>query len=131
MNKTKTKILTLPENLDTKTTLSCNQYSHLQEVLALLDGHNLEIRGGFRLLGQPIGSDAFAASFLDSAATNCAVSITRLSKRLHDPQSKATLLKFCALPSMAHLLAADVLLRTMISASPSIAPWSSPFVQAI
>jgi hypothetical protein len=64
MNKTERKILTLPEMLDSQTTLSHDQFTHRQEALSLLNGTNSEIKGGFRLLGQPIGSDSFAGSFL-------------------------------------------------------------------
>jgi hypothetical protein len=131
MNKSKTKILTLPENFDTQATLAPTQFAHLQEALALLDGTNSEIKGGFRLLGQPIGSDAFAASFLQTAAANFATSLTRLSQRITDPQLMATLFKFCALPSISHLLAADILLQTSTTDNPSLTTWSSPFVDAI
>jgi hypothetical protein len=93
INRTKTKILTLPADLSTQQTLLPDQFTHLQEALALLDGTNSEIKGGFQLLGQPIGSDAFATSFLQTAADTFATSISSLSKQITDPQSMATLFK--------------------------------------
>jgi hypothetical protein len=131
MNKTKTKILTLPEGLYTQATLLPEQFSHLNDTLTLLDGNNSEIKGGFRLLGQPIGTDTFEAAFLQKVAHTFATAISCLSKHIKDPQSMAMLFKFCALLSLSHLLAADILLQTTSTGNTSIAPWTSPFIEAI
>jgi hypothetical protein len=131
LNKTKTKILTLPTTHATITTLTTPQYTSLQQALSLLNGPTSEITGGFRLLGQPLGSQAFCTAFLDSAALKFASATKRLTKRITDPQSIATLFKFCTLPSISHLLAADVLHHSDTTSPPIIHSWSSPLTDAL
>lgn len=66
-----------------------------------------------------------------SAALDFASATTRLTKRIQDPQSIATLFKFCTLPSIAHLLAADVLHHTDPTSAPVITSWSSPLTTTL
>jgi hypothetical protein len=55
----------------------------------------------------------------------------RLIARIPDKQTAATLFKFCALPSLPHHLAADVLHNTDLAAPASLTAWQSPFAAKI
>jgi hypothetical protein len=84
LNKTKTQILTLPESHETTTTLTATQLDSLHLALSLLNGPDSEIKGGTRLLGQPLGSPSFCASYLTNAASTFAQATKRLCKRIND-----------------------------------------------
>jgi hypothetical protein len=112
LNKQKTKILTLPATHGTALTLSPPQQMGLYQALCMLNGPALEIKGGTYLLGQPLGMHTFCLSYLASAAQNFATTTTRLMKQIADPQSIATLFRFCTLSSISHLLSMDVLYHT-------------------
>jgi hypothetical protein len=131
LNKHKTKILTVPVTQDTASTLSPPQQLGLHKALSMLNGPASEIKGGTRLLGQPLGTNAFCSSYLALAAQNFATATKRLTKRIADPQSIATLFKFCTLPSISHLLSADVLHHTDLSSIPALHSWTSSLTKSL
>jgi hypothetical protein len=98
INKTKTNILTIPSTHSTAATLTPSQLSSLQHALSLLNSPASKQTNGICLLGPPIGSHTFCIAFLKSAARDFASAMKLLAKRISDPQSIATLYKFCTLP---------------------------------
>jgi hypothetical protein len=90
-----------PSNLH----LSESQQLHLSQALSLLNSSLSKINVGTGFHGQPIGTPEFSCAFLSNGATKFEAAITRLTSCLSDPQTIAVLFKFCAIPSLAHLLA--------------------------
>ena len=131
LNRTKTLILTTTSDRPSHAHLSPTQLHHLHLALAELEGPSSEITGGTRFLGIPLGSTPFVNNFLTTAATTFERQTRRLISRIPDKQTTATLFKFCALPSLTHLLATDVLHNTDTTAPPSLSAWTSPFASKI
>jgi hypothetical protein len=131
LNRTKTKIFTTTASTDSADFLFPSQLSNLQKALSSLDGASSEVRQGVRFLGGPLGSPAFAKNFLHDAALTFSQRTRRLASRLDDKQTVAMLYKLCALPSLSHLLPADVLLNTDYSTPPCLTAWHSPLSQTI
>jgi hypothetical protein len=127
LNTTKTKIFTLPSRDDTASILSPTQRHHLRCALDLLNGPSSEQTEGIRYLGHPIGSPSYCRTFILAAARDFHRATIRLTKRLADPQTIATLFRFCTLPSLNHLLFADVLYNTPNDPGnpPSLTAWCS------
>jgi hypothetical protein len=131
LNRSKTQILTTTTTQPSHSLLSASQLHHLHLALAELEGPDSEITQGTRLLGAPLGSTDFVNRFLDKAAATFDQQTRRLINRIPDKQTAATLFKFCALPSLAHLLATDVLHNTDLTTPPSLSAWQSPFATKI
>jgi hypothetical protein len=70
LNPQKTKILTLTTTDDSATILSPSQFGFLTQALLLLNGAESESKQGIKLLGTPLGSPVFAASFATFQQTN-------------------------------------------------------------
>jgi hypothetical protein len=126
-NLIKTKILTTITHAPNSTPLSTSNHQHLSDALNLLHGPSSELHNGTRFLGQPLGSHTFCRQYLILAATEFKASVSRLLSRLTDKQTVATLYKYCALPALAHLLAADTIHNTDLTSPtpPSLNNWHS------
>jgi hypothetical protein len=131
LNRSKTKILTVTGTGTSAEVLSASQKSLLDQALSLLDGPSSESTEGTRFLGAPLGSPAFAKAFLAKSASAFAKRTRRLTTRLESKQTIAMLYKLCALPSLSHLLPADVLLNTNFDEEPSLTAWHSPLSKTI
>jgi hypothetical protein len=125
MNRDKNKILyTLDPTSAPDTPTLRHALSYFKPSAQLTDGTTV--------LGTPIGSPTFIHQYLMDAADTFEERSHSLQTQLDDFQTKVSLFQRCLQPSALHLLAADVLLRS-ISASHPIDPyaWSSPFVQRL
>jgi hypothetical protein len=131
LNRTKTKILTTTSTQPSSTHLSTTQLHHLHLALAELNGKDSEVTHGTRFLGAPLGSTDYVNTFLDNAATTFHTQTQRLIARLPNKQTACTLFKLCAIPSLSHLLATDVLHNTVLDSPPSLTTWHSPFAARI
>jgi hypothetical protein len=68
---------------------------------------------------------------MEKAAHNFVSATKPLTKRIDDPQSIATLFKYCTLPSISHLLDADILHHSDINSTPVLDAWTSPLMDAL
>jgi hypothetical protein len=108
LNLQKTQLLTTLTDQSPLPHLSLSQQQHLLNTLHKL-GPNAEQRNGIRLLGQPIGSTAFALDYINQKVHHLETfTSTKLFYRLHDHQTQLALLKHCIVPSIQHLLATHV-----------------------
>ncbi|CAB9525405.1 hypothetical protein SEMRO_1672_G290141.1 [Seminavis robusta] len=127
LNFSKTKLLT-----STTGTPSTNPI--IQEALAYINAQagkdvQPEITTGVRFLGQPIGSDAFATSFLTQASKKYSTNLSKLLNSSTDLHTKFLLFHSCAIPSVQHLLTADVYHHCQVQDATTIDPfhWQSTF----
>ena len=112
LNKGKTHILSTTSGSSPSTSLSPNDKKSLYEALVFLDPNNpddREITGGTRFLGQPVGSPSFARHFLHLRLQTMAAHIDLL-ENLPDLQTRSHLFRYSLIPSLTHLLAADIAL---------------------
>ena len=106
--------------------------AHLDAALQYLRSHgnpNPELVNGTRVLGFPVGSQAFADDFLNAAADSFETATNLLSTRLHDTQTQSTLFRACAQASLTHLLPADVYYHS--SPTTHSDRWTSTFMTRI
>jgi hypothetical protein len=129
LNLDKTQILTSltaqPPNL------TAQDFQHFQTILQVLGPH-AEQREGIRLLGQPIGSAAFATTYI-SQQTACLHHIVtqQLLHRIQDHQTQLAILKHCAIPSIVHLLAAHLYHHHTPTLPNTLFHWDSEITLAI
>jgi hypothetical protein len=108
LNLIKTQILTSLSDESPMKHLNSAQQEALSQALSML-GPKAEQRQGIRLLGQPIGSQAFANTFIQDRISTIHDTInTKLFHRIHDSQTQLAMLKNCIIPSVQHLLATHV-----------------------
>jgi hypothetical protein len=131
LNQSKTKILTITGTGTSAEILSASQKTSLDQALSMLNGPSSEITKGTRFLGAPLGSPAFAQAFLAKSASAFARRTRQLTSCLESKQTIAMLYKLCALPSLSHLLPADVLLNTNFEEQPSLTAWHLPLSKTI
>ena len=112
---------------------------HNQTLIQALDyirqqaptGPNPEVTTGVRLLGQPLGSKAFATEYLLEAATTYSTNLDSLRTRLTDSHTKFLLYKSCAQPSLQHLITSDIYYHLDPTNPGPLDSWTSPFMAAI
>jgi hypothetical protein len=108
LNLQKTQILTTLTDESPSLYLHPSQQQALLETLQIL-GPNAEQRHGIRLLGQPVGSAAYATKYLNQKIDQIHhLTSQKLFYRLNDHQTQTALLKHCIIPSVQHLLATHV-----------------------
>jgi hypothetical protein len=69
----------------------------------------VELTTGFRLLGHPVGSSDFAATFFSARITDIKECITSLNTSIDDQQTKLKLFSQYIIQKIPHLLASDIL----------------------
>jgi hypothetical protein len=123
LNLSKTQLLT--SLTSDPPTLSTEDQHHRLHFLQLL-GTKVEHYQGLRLLGQPIGSRSFATTYIAEQAANLHHIITQqLFHRIHNHQTQLAILKYCALPSIFHLLATHLYHSHHDSLPTTIFHWDS------
>ena len=132
LNPTKTKILT---SLTNKSPLASNTIpdtdkQHLQEALSLLSNDPKQLEGIW-FLGLPLGSQSFTNKYLTNQANIFKHTLQQLSTCITNKQTQGVLLCYCTLPSLNHLLTANVYHNTNFSNPPPLHNWQSPFVTNI
>jgi hypothetical protein len=129
LNLSKTQLLTsLTPNTPQ---LSDTDQQHLIQALERL-GQSTAHHEGLRLLGQPIGSVAFANQYIADQATKLHHIVTQqLFHRLHDHQTQLAILKHCAIPSIMHLLATHLFHTHSSNMSTDISQFDSETTLAI
>ena len=91
----------------------------------------VELTTGFRLLGSPIGSAAFAQDYFDAQLTTIQDSIALMSTALTDPHTKLRLFSQCLIQKIPHLLGCDVLYHyDTDNPPPSWTDWNGPLTSA-
>ena len=91
----------------------------------------VELTTGFRLLGSPIGSAAFAQDFFDTQLTTIQDSIALMSTTITDPHTKLRLFSQCLIQKIPHLLGCDVLYHyDPCNPPPTWTDWNGPLTSA-
>jgi hypothetical protein len=108
-----------------------NTHPSLPTALSLLAPASHLIHGT-RLLGSPLGSPAFIASFLHNAAIRFRRHVNCIMKGIPSLQAQFQLFRFCAQSTLPHLLSTDFLrsysARPPDLVSPSPFAFTSPFI---
>jgi hypothetical protein len=132
-NLSKTKILTSLTSTSPvfNNNMSPEDARHLCVALAPLGKNSEMSQGSTCFLGQPIGSQAFAQSFLNHKAIEHTNGTTRLLNRLTDTQTQCSLSKKCTQATTPHLHASDVHCNMDLSAPSDLSAWSSTFTTSI
>ena len=130
ISKSKTKILTATDGLSPLSQLPLQLAAPVIQALTSLDA-NAECTSGLRLVGQPIGGFAYSTQFLQQKSQ----AFRRLTKQIlfgiTDPQTQATLFRYCVQSTTDHLLGSDVLLNYDVTDPPAFMNWHSPFSDQI
>ena len=127
LNKQKTLILTTTTGTSPTDSLPAENKQCLLQALAMLDPlhpEQREITGGTRFLGQPIGSQDFAKHFINLRLQAMAAKIDLLA-HLPDLQTRSHLFRYSVVPSILHLLPADLVLAHPAPQS-TTTHWRSP-----
>jgi hypothetical protein len=127
LNTQKSKILTVTTHQPSSLSLSPSQTLELQQALSLLYGPSSETTTGARHLGITFGPTVFAQSLLNTTASTFKNTLHKLSHRIYDCQTMASLYCHFAIPSLSHLLVMGVYHHTELNSPPTSFAWHSPF----
>ena len=90
-----------------------------------------EITTGFRLLGSPVGSPAFAREYFNTQLVEIQSCITTMSTAITDRQTKLRLFSQCLIQKIPHLLGSDVLYHyDTDTPPPDWTDWNGPLTAA-
>ena len=132
LNCNKTKILTATNGASPRNTLSAHNKARLQAALARLSPSNpddAEITTGARFLGQPIGSQPFARSFIQKRIGKITKDTATL-RHLDDLQTRSILFKYSAVPALLHLLPTNIA-QAHPQPNQRTSLWTSPTTEAV
>ena len=137
MNTEKTRILTstsgtsiLPKLLNSNPLLhndlqtAISTYSTKKDANSIQQPH--EVCDGLRILGVPIGSQAFCINFIHNSFLQTAKDATKVLEGLSDKQTRLRIFKMCTLHKMTHLFASEVHITATDDLPDEWDCWESP-----
>ena len=92
----------------------------------------VEVTTGFRLLGTPVGSASFAATFFEQQVEEVRTMVASLESSIPDLQTRLRMFSQCIIQKLPHLLGADVMHHQSLHSLPhSWHGWNGPLSKSI